>query len=154
MQVMYVWYYPYTSYCNVGPGSSRKPCKSRYEGSAPYSEPETVALRDFLRDTLGGGKPLQGEGDGQIALYLDYHTYGQLWMYPYGYVEWPGEKRRKARPGDRHFNLEHRELMVSKYVTRGSCSNNNMLRGHSKWFAQVHNNVSHSRARAHSLWIY
>ena len=106
----------FPSYYNGGPGSSRKPCRPDYEGSAPYSEPETAALRDFMTDTLGGGKPLKGDGDGQIALYVDYHTYGQLMLYPFASEEWPGEKRRKTRPGDRHFNLKHRDLMVGKIL--------------------------------------
>lgn len=44
-----------------------------YHGPAPFSEPETQALRSFLlsRRWLAG---------------IEYHTYGELVLYPYGYV--------------------------------------------------------------------
>ncbi|XP_072048237.1 carboxypeptidase B-like [Amphiura filiformis] len=61
-----------------GVGSSEKPCSQFYHGSAPFSEPETAAIRDFV-SSLGGGNG--------VTLYIDYHCYSQLWLIPYGYKD-------------------------------------------------------------------
>lgn len=44
-----------------------------YHGANPFSEPETIAVRDFLetRHFLAG---------------ISYHSYGEMVLYPYGYV--------------------------------------------------------------------
>lgn len=54
-------------------GSSADPCNLNYAGPAPYSEPETQALRDFLA-------PLKDK----IDLYLPLHSFGQLLLGPFG----------------------------------------------------------------------
>ncbi|NUN08817.1 MAG: immune inhibitor A [Ignavibacteriaceae bacterium] len=52
-------------------GSSTSPSSDLYRGTAPFSEPETQAVRDFLaaRD---------------IKNALNYHTFSNLLIYPYG----------------------------------------------------------------------
>ncbi|MCX8057326.1 MAG: M14 family zinc carboxypeptidase [Ignavibacteria bacterium] len=52
-------------------GSSTSPSSETYRGTAPFSEPETAAIRDFLL-TKG------------IKACLNYHTYSNLLIYPYG----------------------------------------------------------------------
>lgn len=54
-------------------GSSPTTSSLVYRGPAPFSEPETVALRDFLV----ANPP---------ALSFSYHSYGELLLYPWGYV--------------------------------------------------------------------
>ncbi|XP_072039386.1 carboxypeptidase B-like isoform X1 [Amphiura filiformis] len=60
-----------------GIGSSNEPCSDIYHGTKAFSEPEVAAIRDFVSSLDGG--------DG-VALYIDYHSYSQLWLMPYGYT--------------------------------------------------------------------
>lgn len=69
-----------------GPGSSGATNNDTYRGPAPFSEPETQAIRD---DVLGADN---------IAVFLDVHAYSQLVLWPYGYAS--GEPAGEA--GDVH----------------------------------------------------
>ena len=55
-------------------GSSPNPSNNTYRGTAPFSEPETQAIRDFCNSH-------------DIKLCLNYHTYGDLLIYPWGYSD-------------------------------------------------------------------
>jgi hypothetical protein len=57
-----------------GTGSSGTPSSDTYRGTAPFSEPETTAIRDF---TLANP---------HIAGHIDFHTYSQLVLWPWGYT--------------------------------------------------------------------
>lgn len=59
-------------FCRVQ--ASTNPCSERYCGDSAFSEPETRAIREALRDTQGRTK-----------FYFSLHSYGQLWMFPYAY---------------------------------------------------------------------
>jgi hypothetical protein len=61
----YMW-----GYDNIG--SSPTTSNDLYRGSAPFSEPETQAVRDFC---IGR----------EFTISLSYHTYGELILYPWGY---------------------------------------------------------------------
>ncbi|NWF91039.1 MAG: immune inhibitor A [Ignavibacteriaceae bacterium] len=52
-------------------GSSTNPASDTYRGIAPFSEPETQIVRDFLASR-------------KIKTALNYHTYSNLLIYPYG----------------------------------------------------------------------
>jgi len=56
-----------------GPGSSDDPSSGVYRGTAPFSEPETANLRDFV----------QAHPD--IVAHVDFHSFAQLILYPFGY---------------------------------------------------------------------
>lgn len=59
-------------------GASTDPCSLTYKGEAPLDTPENQGLNDFvlkLRDEQG------------IKLYVDWHSYSQDILYPYGYNE-------------------------------------------------------------------
>ncbi len=58
-------------------GSSGVPSNETYRGTAPFSEPETTAMRDHLLATPG------------VSLALDIHTYGSLILWPWGYTSTP-----------------------------------------------------------------
>jgi len=58
---------------NTG-GSSPNPCADDYSGPSPFSEPEVTAISNYFNT-----KP------GQIKGYIDFHSYGQLVMNPWGY---------------------------------------------------------------------
>ncbi|MCX7973135.1 MAG: M14 family metallopeptidase [Candidatus Aminicenantes bacterium] len=79
-------------------GSSPNPASEIYRGTAPFSEPETRAVRDlFLRI------PFQ-------AL-VSYHSYSQVILFPWGFTTNPADKFQLL------FNLAKRmsELMTSVY---------------------------------------
>jgi hypothetical protein len=55
-------------------GSSPTPSSDVYRGPSPFSEPETQQVRDF-------------QAAHKIRTELDFHTYGQDNLYPYGYAD-------------------------------------------------------------------
>merc|ERR1719186_391362 len=55
-------------------GSSDWNCSETYRGPKPFSEPESRALRDFIM-----------ERKDNMRMYLSFHSYGQMIMYPWGY---------------------------------------------------------------------
>ncbi|MFU8842572.1 MAG: M14 family zinc carboxypeptidase [Bacteroidales bacterium] len=57
-------------------GSSPDPCSETYRGSAAFSEPETAAIRDFVEAN-------------DFKNILNYHTYSNLLLYPWGYTSDP-----------------------------------------------------------------
>ncbi|OAA58031.1 carboxypeptidase [Niveomyces insectorum RCEF 264] len=71
----------------AGGGSSEDPCAPDYRGGAQADAPETAALTTWLH----GVQQAQG-----IKLYIDYHSYGQLFMTPYGYTCEAAPARSKA----------------------------------------------------------
>jgi hypothetical protein len=65
----YMW-----GYNNVG--SSGTPSSETYRGTAPFSEPETQAIRNFANSK-------------NFKTALNYHTYGNYLLYPWGYISSP-----------------------------------------------------------------
>ncbi|KAK3322993.1 carboxypeptidase A2 [Apodospora peruviana] len=61
---------------SVSGGASTNPCAQDFKGLAQGDAPETAALAAWLKTT----KANQG-----IKLFIDYHSYSQLFMTPYGY---------------------------------------------------------------------
>ena len=60
------------------PGVSRNPCSDEYPGERAFSEPETRSWSELVTD-VNHRRP--------IAAYFTLHSYGQMWMYPYGYTD-------------------------------------------------------------------
>jgi len=60
-------------------GSSGTPSSDTYRGAAPFSAPETAAVRDFVNSRVINGVQ-------QIKANIDFHTYGELVLWPYGYT--------------------------------------------------------------------
>ncbi len=60
-------------------GSSGSPSSTTYRGPAAFSAPETVLVRDFVNSRVI-------EGEQQITTNIDFHTYGELILWPYGYT--------------------------------------------------------------------
>lgn len=67
-------YGPYVYWNAPNGGSSTSPSSDTYRGTAPFSEPEVAAIRDFI-----AGKSFKNA--------LNYHTYSNLLIYPYGALE-------------------------------------------------------------------
>lgn len=59
-------------YDNIG--SSPSPSSDTYRGTAAFSEPETMAMKWFTENH-------------NIQLMLDYHTYSDVLLYPWGYID-------------------------------------------------------------------
>jgi len=66
-------------------GSSDDSCNEAYMGPTPFSEKETRAIADFL-----------GPMASKIELYLSFHSYSQLLMYPFGHTQDPFENQDDA----------------------------------------------------------
>ena len=60
-------------------GSSGSTSSETYRGSAAFSAPETQVVRDFVNSRVVGGKQ-------QITVAIDFHTYQELILWPYGYT--------------------------------------------------------------------
>ncbi|WP_137993640.1 M14 family metallopeptidase [Streptomyces vilmorinianum] len=60
-------------------GSSGSFSSSTYRGAAPESAPEVKVVADFVRSRVVGGKQ-------QIKAAIDFHTYSELVLWPFGYT--------------------------------------------------------------------
>ncbi|WP_228456122.1 M14 family metallopeptidase [Streptomyces durbertensis] len=60
-------------------GSSGSPGSETYRGPSAHSAPETRVVADFVRSRIVGGKQ-------QISAHIDFHTYGELVLWPYGFT--------------------------------------------------------------------
>jgi carboxypeptidase T len=73
-------------------GSSGFECDETYRGPDPASEPETQAIQDYVRsqfpDQRGDGLEDPAPGDA-TGVFLDLHSYGQLVLWPWGFVDTP-----------------------------------------------------------------
>jgi hypothetical protein len=61
-------------------GSSGNPRSARYRGQYPFEAPEDAALRDFM---LGR----RANGEQQLKVVLNWHSYGEHVLWPYGYTK-------------------------------------------------------------------
>ncbi|MDA2809151.1 M14 family metallopeptidase [Nocardiopsis sp. RSe5-2] len=60
-------------------GSSGSPSSQTYRGPSAESAPEVSQVADFVRSRVVGGEQ-------QITAAIDFHTYGELVLWPYGYT--------------------------------------------------------------------
>ena len=60
-------------------GSSGSPSSSTYRGPSAFSAPETQRVRDFVNSRVVGGVQ-------QLRTAIDFHTYSELVLWPYGYT--------------------------------------------------------------------
>ncbi|WP_149183887.1 M14 family metallopeptidase [Streptomyces sp. TRM49041] len=60
-------------------GSSGSYGSATYRGGAPESAPEVKVVADFVRSRIVGGKQ-------QIRAAIDFHTYSELVLWPFGYT--------------------------------------------------------------------
>jgi hypothetical protein len=60
-------------------GSSGTFSSDTYRGAAPFSAPETTVVRNFVNSRVVGGAQ-------QIKANIDFHTYSELVLWPYGYT--------------------------------------------------------------------
>ncbi|KAF7282714.1 carboxypeptidase B-like [Rhynchophorus ferrugineus] len=94
-------------------GASSAPCSDVFAGPVAFSEPETAAVAAHIL-----------ENRNTIKLYLSFHSYGNMMLYPWGYtsalpenaaeLQWLGEQASAA--------IERASTIGSQYVT-GSSTN-------------------------------
>jgi carboxypeptidase T len=60
-------------------GSSGSPSSSTYRGASAFSAPETQVVRNFINSRVVGGRQ-------QLRVSIDFHTYSELILWPYGYT--------------------------------------------------------------------
>jgi hypothetical protein len=60
-------------------GSSGSTSSETYRGASAFSAPETQVVRDFVNSRVIGGQQ-------QITVAIDFHTYSELILWPYGYT--------------------------------------------------------------------
>jgi hypothetical protein len=60
-------------------GSSGTFSSETYRGASPFSAPETTVVRNFVNSRVVNGKQ-------QITVAIDFHTYSELILWPYGYT--------------------------------------------------------------------
>jgi hypothetical protein len=60
-------------------GSSGSFSSETYRGAAPFSAPETTVVSNFVNSRVIGGQQ-------QITVAIDFHTYQELILWPYGYT--------------------------------------------------------------------
>jgi hypothetical protein len=60
-------------------GSSSSPSSETYRGASAFSAPETQVVRDLVNSRVINGKQ-------QITVAIDFHTYAELVLWPYGYT--------------------------------------------------------------------
>ncbi|HEV2086671.1 MAG TPA: M14 family zinc carboxypeptidase [Cryptosporangiaceae bacterium] len=60
-------------------GSSGSPSSDTYRGSAPFSAPEARLIGDFVNSRKIGGVQ-------QMKAHIDFHTYSELILWPYGFT--------------------------------------------------------------------
>jgi carboxypeptidase T len=60
-------------------GSSGNPSSETYRGPSAFSAPEARVVRDFVASRVVGGKQ-------QITATMDFHTYSELVLWPFGYT--------------------------------------------------------------------
>ncbi|MEZ4751410.1 MAG: M14 family metallopeptidase [Bdellovibrionota bacterium] len=58
-----------------GPGSSSSPSSDTYHGPSAFSEPETAAVRDFVR------------ARNKTTVLLSFHTFSELVLWPWGHTD-------------------------------------------------------------------
>lgn len=60
-------------------GSSDDPASETYRGESGFSAPETAAVRDFVDSRVV-------DGEQQLKGHIDFHTYGELVLWPFGHT--------------------------------------------------------------------
>ncbi|WP_018351482.1 M14 family zinc carboxypeptidase [Longispora albida] len=60
-------------------GSSGSTSSETYRGTTPFSAPESRKYSDWVKSRVVGGKQ-------QIKVAIDFHTYGELVLWPFGYT--------------------------------------------------------------------
>ncbi|MCB9845072.1 MAG: hypothetical protein H6811_03680 [Phycisphaeraceae bacterium] len=86
-----------------GDGSSGNPGSDTYRGTSAFSEPETQVLRDYVL------------ADPNIIAHVDFHSYSQLILWPWGYADVPPPEPDRTFFDD--FSVELSNIIESVHGT-------------------------------------
>lgn len=106
-------------------GSSSNPCSILYRGPEPASEPETLAIQDYLRlvfEDQRGPLPTDPAPLATQGLVLDLHSYSRLVLWPWGYTTTPAPNDVQMQTLGRkiaYFNKYTPTQSVDLYITDG-----------------------------------
>lgn len=94
-------------------GSSGNPGSGTFRGDAPFSAPETRAVADFVNSRVVGGEQ-------QITAHLDFHSYSELVLWPYGYTYDDAAPGMTEEQAQRFENLGTRMAETNGYTPQQS----------------------------------
>jgi carboxypeptidase T len=94
-------------------GSSGSFSSETYRGAAPFSAPETQRVRDFVNSRVIGGAQ-------QIKAAIDWHTYSELILWPYGYTTANTTSTLSQAERDAHAALGQQMAATNNYVPEQS----------------------------------
>ncbi len=111
-----------------GGGSSTFPCSDTYRGPQPASEPETQAIRNYVRsifpdqrdESLGVSAPAPADATG---VFMDVHSYSELVLWPWGYTNSNTGNQTAFRTLGRkmaYFNDYMPQRSIELYATNGT----------------------------------
>jgi carboxypeptidase T len=90
-------------------GSSGSPSSETYRGPSPFSAPETQVVRNFVNSRVVGGVQ-------QIKAAIDWHTYSELILWPYGYTTANTTSTLTQADRDAHAALGQQMAQTNGYV--------------------------------------
>ncbi len=90
-------------------GSSGSPSSETYRGPFAFSAPETQRVRDFVNSRVVGGVQ-------QIKAAIDWHTYSELVLWPYGYTTADTTQTLLRTDRDAHAELGRQMAATNGYV--------------------------------------
>ena len=107
-------------------GSSDYPCDITYHGAAAASEPETQAVQAYMASIFPdqrGPAPSDAAPLDATGIYIDVHSYGQLVLWPWGFVPDPAPNASQLQTLGRkfaYFNGHSPQQAFSLYPTDGT----------------------------------
>ncbi|XP_052815835.1 carboxypeptidase B-like [Mya arenaria] len=116
---------------NPAIGGSTNPCTDTYSGNNAASEPETQALVTYLKAN-------------DFFAYLTVHSYGQFWLFPWGYTsEYPTDRYELETAANAGTNAMNRETR-RKWIVGSSTNALYAAAGGSDDFAKGDANIKYS----------
>jgi hypothetical protein len=90
-------------------GSSGTVSSETYRGPSPFSAPETQVVRNFVNSRVIGGVQ-------QIKAHIDWHTYSELILWPYGYTTANTTSTLNANDRNAHATLGQQMAATNGYT--------------------------------------
>jgi carboxypeptidase T len=94
-------------------GSSSNPSSETYRGPAAFSAPETRVIRDFVTSRVVGGVQ-------QIKAAMDFHTYSELVLWPFGHTTAPTTTGMNADQNSTFATLGRQMAATNNYTPEQS----------------------------------
>jgi carboxypeptidase T len=107
-------------------GSSGSQCSTTYRGLSPASEPETQAIQNYLRSIFPdqrGPSDNDPAPDDATGIYLDFHSYSELVLWPWGFTSGTAPNGTQLQTLGRKFaywNHYEPQQTIGLYVTDGT----------------------------------